>query len=44
MDNMEENLLMLRDSEVQSLFDGYHYEKIGIGKKSTSYSTNYTDS
>lgn len=34
---------MLRDSEVQNLFDGYHFEKITFDKKKSTYTTNYTD-
>ena len=36
---------MLRDKEVQSLFDGYEYIKPMVvdKKRSTSYTTNHTD-
>lgn len=34
---------MLRDADVQNLFEGYHYEKIGFDKKKSIYTTNYTD-
>ena len=46
MDNMEENMLMLRDSQVQNLFDGYAYDyNVALDRKRiTSYTTAYTQS
>ena len=36
-------MLMLRDNETQSLFEGYHYEKDeGRERRVSSYATSYT--
>ena len=40
VENQEEVLLMLRDGETQSLFEGYYYENKEEGRdKRTSYTT-----
>lgn len=37
-------MLMLRDKEVQSLFDGYEFDKHVDKPRSVSYTTNCTES
>jgi hypothetical protein len=37
-------MLMLRDKEVQSLFDGYEFDKHQDKPRSISYTTNCTES